>query len=1479
MFVEEGRRRQSRENKKSGTIGPSSIRTMPSLEIVQVPIFDDDNALEVVNAEVEASAVSSSMAKTKSSRKVFITNAKRKEMKGRNVTPVVTTLAQSTQKSAAEEENASAEDAVIIPNTKKRKKISPSWTKEDDHFSDKNVKKKPMMLSQGQRTLGAFFNAKKKDSQKTIFLKTPLAAAVLTTRHSNCSINMKTTTGSGGESRSQTATTTNARTHCPKKSALVDIVVGKSLRASAASSHPIMKDIIPNTANPAESSLTMIPTSNTPTLTKTTRSSQSNADDTAPNSTITTQSSRPSLVVATTATQSATTKTLTTTSELCSTISQSKPSPELRHVRLFPDPDNIDQATTTIPHTTTKINSIAATTELSEEMKTKGDATSRTTTLETDQPTGPDQSSSPPTIETRYDGDCSTEKGILIHGVVDEGKVQIAASDAAVFLESHVGSGVATTAACSKESVVAAAKAVAIRPKSQRTQTPPPSTTTTKISINSQTAPATADTTEKSSKAPIPTTTNMEVTAPPTTKQTVKAALTATTTEEKDKMQPTSKRIVRAIVSTTTDDEEDPGRPKMKKTRKALASTTTVASVAEVGKDSSFSVLPLKELTDDETALLQKHATLRETSSRRADELLQRCRNGLPEEDFQIDIPTLTEPLRPKDDDLVEEGFPDFAVATLAAFIEGKKGSLSVVTDDAVETLHNMYHNVSLTAPAVAAKIKILATRKNYIKNASLIVPLTAATSNNKISTNNIFEDTQADLMWRWEVAAVDLLPVDALPMVKRARAARKKISAYFAALAKLVTVLNEADKLLLLEQSSGKVEMALAKISVEEERVLKYEREEEKNRLVETAKQQKEAAARVKKELENQQRVHQAEEKQRERDRKKVEALATKNQKKIEADAVKALKAAVKEEKEQKERAQKQTEIDKQKKFLLSFFTKAPTKPVRSPCFPQETVTTAPVTTVTTASKMRSSALFDSDAFRSSILPGSCATTTARLFSTLSRQARTSRKRRTKLVTVPVFVTVYPDGYQENPFAAQPYAEQLHIQVKNRYKLLSFHEDVRPAYYGTWSKLSTVITGCKPLAKDDTVLDYDVDSEGEWEEGDDDIGEELGVDDNADIEDEDDDKDEDEDEDGWLAADDEVDDELDEETKLLQKKKKSELLKQREALAVCLIGPDQGKPLARVTPEKYSTYCRGRIEGFEPSEAFNTMESLTAIRLHDMDLFLDAFPPALMDEVDTGATISTDPPMEKASVMTDENMKCFARFVHNCTLGSKDKVVDELLQAHKSVTSSRAQALRLLDSIAEKKKHPCNGTLWEVKKDILANLGLDDLVAEIGADVPAKRAMQTIARFVHNCTTASKEKIVDDLRSQHESVTSSRAEAMRILLSIATKEKHPVSGYYWKVARQVCEELGLDDLLSSSCPPPVDSKKLMESSTSSVKGDTSFAFDAQSEPFTRNDTIPKSNVGCVDKAKNKKDQNQLKRSSEGSVKLLAAFVKKIKLT
>merc|ERR1719507_182012 len=54
---------------------------------------------------------------------------------------------------------------------------------------------------------------------------------------------------------------------------------------------------------------------------------------------------------------------------------------------------------------------------------------------------------------------------------------------------------------------------------------------------------------------------------------------------------------------------------------------------------------------------------------------------------------------------------------------------------------------------------------------------------------------------------------------------------------------------------------------------------------------------------------------------------------------------------------------------------------------------------------------------------------------------------------------------------------------VNFRAKLLKFHENQRPAYWGTWTKTSQFISGRRPFGRDEETFDYDYDSDDDWEE------------------------------------------------------------------------------------------------------------------------------------------------------------------------------------------------------------------------------------------------------------------------------------------------------------------------------------------------------------------------------------------------------------
>lgn len=123
---------------------------------------------------------------------------------------------------------------------------------------------------------------------------------------------------------------------------------------------------------------------------------------------------------------------------------------------------------------------------------------------------------------------------------------------------------------------------------------------------------------------------------------------------------------------------------------------------------------------------------------------------------------------------------------------------------------------------------------------------------------------------------------------------------------------------------------------------------------------------------------------------------------------------------------------------------------------------------------------------------------------------------------------------------------------------------------------------------------------------------------------------------------------------------------------------------------------------------------------------FLDMeFPPDLADEgtgpVDDPAALIAAKATTMQPEMTQVQVIAFAQFVHHNKLPSKDQLIEQLRIAHPTITSSRAQATRKLDSIAIKQRNPAGGTVWVVKEETLKELDLSDLMAMKLEEPPVK--------------------------------------------------------------------------------------------------------------------------------------------------------------
>eukprot|EP00934_Nitzschia_sp_Nitz4_P005677 Nitzschia sp. Nitz4//scaffold251_size28233//17903//21114//NITZ4_008134-RA/size28233-augustus-gene-0.12-mRNA-1//1//CDS//3329544244//5667//frame0 len=772
---------------------------------------------------------------------------------------------------------------------------------------------------------------------------------------------------------------------------------------------------------------------------------------------------------------------------------------------------------------------------------------------------------------------------------------------------------------------------------------------------------------------------------------------------------------------------------------------------------------PVPALSKDHQDLLQKYAALALRYEDRSKEIVASGKEGLDEEDFGMpELESCTVRLSQEDD------FPDAVLRNMAAIIEGSSQPLSKLVLIVMEKLDTC-HSHRWTEVALSTRIKTMADRKPFLDNVA----------NFKSDVQAKYEDQSDDRFWRWEVTTLEILPETILSKVRKARSARRRLLNHYMANHRLVQSLREA--ITNLEQGSvDSLSAVQARITKDEEKVLKFERDAEKQRLAQQAKRKKEMEAEAKR----REKELAAEEKRKEKERK----LESIQEKKRQATEAKELEKQKKEEEKERQVQERQCLLNKQKATFKSFFSNPKRK--NSDSADSSQVSQSPV---------NSKNDFDSAKFRS--LWNSTADAQP-LFPSLSKSADASRKRRTRKVPVSVFITV-----ESNGFDAQPFAEQQTVHVPNKYRFLSFYEDCRPAYHGTWSKTSTIITGRTPFAKDSAYLDYDYDSEAEWEEGDDEIGEDVDDDAKNQEEDEDGDAKMYDFDDGFCVADDhflDTEEDVDDETKELYKK---QLQRGEHSFnapnRMCLISPAAGGLPAD------SSKFEVLMEGFGESEAVSMTSSLRGIQLSDEPLWLDAFPPDLLEEQENDTdSPSAAPGNGDKGFFTKSEMIRLARFVHNSTVGSKEKLIDDLREAHPGNFGNRARTIRTLDAVATKTKS-ASGAVWEVNPEVLEELGLHELKTQQPVEITehaeltdhghyAKEEMVQMVKFVHHSTCNSKEKLIDELRSSTGSF-GSRARALRKLDAIADKVKHPSgTGAIWEVKEDVLRELKLTSLLAN---------------------------------------------------------------------------------
>ncbi len=250
--------------------------------------------------------------------------------------------------------------------------------------------------------------------------------------------------------------------------------------------------------------------------------------------------------------------------------------------------------------------------------------------------------------------------------------------------------------------------------------------------------------------------------------------------------------------------------------------------------------------------------------------------------------------------------------------------------------------------------------------------------------------------------------------------------------------------------------------------------------------------------------RNQEIEEKEKEKFEKEKQKIARKEAVKAKREAEKGAKMDAKRQKAaEKSQIVHKPKIDEKPKIsLLNFFTKTATA---SSCTVDLSSSSSSAAVISCGGGVNSPLLGSSAGASPGVLTGAASVNSmkefrANLFSNMpfdelladARRRSDSKngerkpsgyRRRGRSRTIELEVHVEGAPTVDNNFADVTYVEPKQVLVRGPMKALQFHEDLRPAYWGTCSGQSNMISGRRPIVKDTSILDYSVDSEAEWEE------------------------------------------------------------------------------------------------------------------------------------------------------------------------------------------------------------------------------------------------------------------------------------------------------------------------------------------------------------------------------------------------------------
>jgi hypothetical protein len=352
----------------------------------------------------------------------------------------------------------------------------------------------------------------------------------------------------------------------------------------------------------------------------------------------------------------------------------------------------------------------------------------------------------------------------------------------------------------------------------------------------------------------------------------------------------------------------------------------------------------------------------------------------------------------------------------------------------------------------LSEELKQLAARESYGirgKNASL------------------FEDIDTQSIWRWEVFTLAYFTKSGQTIIKESRLMRKKYGHVIKSHSNCIVQLM-------------KIPFDVTKVNMFEERIAKSTTEVEKSK-------ERRREIELKKAADNEIKVK----KEEERKKVKLEKDELTHKKNLENALIQAEKKAIEDEKKKQKLELEQKAADlkaKQSNKLLSFFKAPPITVVTSNSLASNSLTSQSPITISSAlsaipvkyiNLTTANPDFDEEKFKSSITAGMTMGEISHDYrNKYSNQKNNTKKKCRKPIIINVTIAM-----PSTSFGTEEYSELKEVHLDNKIRMRKFHEDMRPAYVGTFSKKSSIIKGRSPFSQDHALLNYDYDSEEEWEE------------------------------------------------------------------------------------------------------------------------------------------------------------------------------------------------------------------------------------------------------------------------------------------------------------------------------------------------------------------------------------------------------------